>query len=547
VTGAKLRGLERWEQKEYWQKGDTGGLFGVQAVGNHDVCIITEGEFDAMAAYEMYGFKYACLSVAHGAPAAVADVTKHLEWIESTFKHVYICMDNDAPGDSAAIALMSIISPGKARRVVLPMDIKDANEMLERGMHQEFREAVDAAKGDVPSGFCDTKELMQAASQRRENPDFYRGVSYGYELLDFYTGGANEDEIMIFAGDTGTGKTALVRQLAYNLLQQGMKVCWFSLEMPPIRVLEQFVETHTASSYHVNGVLQLKEYEYIAAEDYLLNKKGLVLYQNFGALDPKKICDRIIHAHLAFGCKVFVIDHLAIMTSDKDWKEIDALMSQINAVAIQYHLHIMAVAQYSSTGNIRGSKGQDQIASCVLSLERDNRTTVMKITTKKPHRYAPNGYGEFYLNFNKKTRRYEDIPYKDAQNLIKAQIQDSGFETKTESYKTEGFVSRYKARVAKLADSEEPASKGELRAESSEVQPGDNVLLRTSETSVGDDSLLQTGLQLQNEEREDSVCGDEGVSETGRSYEDAASPKAKPTRGLANFIRECGQAINLST
>lgn len=543
IIGAKYRDIQRWEEKRFWQKGDTRGLFGLQCANKTEGVIIFEGEFDALAGYEMYGIKYSCLSVAHGANGAKADIIKHLEWLESTFGKIFICFDNDDPGKSAGDEVMELFRPGKAYRVVLPATYKDANEMLINGDTQLFRDAIDSAKAPIPDGFVDPDELIALALQRRDNPDFYRGESFGFEKLDYYTGGVKEDEIIIITGDTGIGKTAFVRQLAYNLLSKNTRVCWISLEMPPLRVLEQFVENHLRASYHINGVLQHPPEAYRNAEDYLLKDKGLVLYQNFGAMDSKKICDRMIHAHLAFGCKVFVIDHLAIMTSDKEWKEIDALMSAINDVVIQYHLCVLAVAQYSSNGNIRGSKGQDQIASCVLALERDHRTTVLKVFTKKPHRYVPAGYGEFFFAYDKKTKWYEEIGRADAKEISQRQI-NQFYQENPEEREFSTFTSRIKQRIAESSDRQQIEVEGELRTTDSKSEPECQLDIRTTGVTLDCDTLLQARLQVYIKERQAYLSGVEGLSESGRSDEDTSSEETEFTHRFEDYVRKCEQPFN---
>ena len=73
------------------------GLFGMQACRGKDGIIITEGEFDAMAAYEMYGLKYDCVSITKGANGAANCIKDHLQFLKS-YKEIIICFDNDEVG-----------------------------------------------------------------------------------------------------------------------------------------------------------------------------------------------------------------------------------------------------------------------------------------------------------------------------------------------------------------------------------------------------------------------------------------------------------------
>ena len=44
---------------------------------------ITEGEVDAMSAYELLGSKWACVSIKTGSAGASKDIKANLEWLET--------------------------------------------------------------------------------------------------------------------------------------------------------------------------------------------------------------------------------------------------------------------------------------------------------------------------------------------------------------------------------------------------------------------------------------------------------------------------------
>ena len=54
---------------------------------------ICEGELDALAAYQMQGSKYPCVSIRNGAQAAVKDCQAQYEYIDS-FENVVLCFDD---------------------------------------------------------------------------------------------------------------------------------------------------------------------------------------------------------------------------------------------------------------------------------------------------------------------------------------------------------------------------------------------------------------------------------------------------------------------
>ena len=62
---------------------------------------ITEGELDALAAFQMQGSLYPTVSIRNGAQAALKDCKAQYEWLNS-FDSVVICFDADEPGKKAA-------------------------------------------------------------------------------------------------------------------------------------------------------------------------------------------------------------------------------------------------------------------------------------------------------------------------------------------------------------------------------------------------------------------------------------------------------------
>ena len=111
---------------------------------------LTEGECDAMAAYELMGSKWPVVSIKSGAQGGVADVKKSLEYLES-FDSVVINFDNDKVGEEAAREIAKLLTPKKAKIMTLPVDYKDANDMLRQGRHAAYVSAFWESKVYTPS------------------------------------------------------------------------------------------------------------------------------------------------------------------------------------------------------------------------------------------------------------------------------------------------------------------------------------------------------------------------------------------------------------
>ena len=102
------------------------GLFGQQLFKGGKYVTITEGECDAMAAYELLGSKWAVVSIKRGAQGAVKDVKESLEFFDE-FENVIIAFDNDKAGKEASIKVARLFKPSKAKIFNLPNGWNDPN------------------------------------------------------------------------------------------------------------------------------------------------------------------------------------------------------------------------------------------------------------------------------------------------------------------------------------------------------------------------------------------------------------------------------------
>jgi twinkle protein len=98
-----------------------------------------------------------CQPTNNGAQSADRDVKDSLEFLES-FDNIIICFDNDKHGRDAAKKVAKLLRPGKAKIMELPVDFKDANDMLRGGQHKSFVHHWWNAKLYTPSGVLNVSE-----------------------------------------------------------------------------------------------------------------------------------------------------------------------------------------------------------------------------------------------------------------------------------------------------------------------------------------------------------------------------------------------------
>ena len=126
------------------------GLFGQHLWRDKGrMCVVTEGELDAMSLSKVQQNKFPVVSVKSGAQGAKRDVIKALEWLEG-FESVIFLFDQDDAGKAGALECAKVLSPNKAKIATMPL--KDANEMLLAGKTKELIDCVWSAKAYQPDG-----------------------------------------------------------------------------------------------------------------------------------------------------------------------------------------------------------------------------------------------------------------------------------------------------------------------------------------------------------------------------------------------------------
>ena len=191
------------------------GLFGQQLFKGGKYVTITEGECDAMAAYELLGSKWAVVSIKRGAQGAVRDIKESLEFFDD-FENVIVAFDNDKAGKEAAVKVARLFKPGKARILTLPNGFKDPNDMLKSNRHKDFVESWWASKVYTPSGVINVTEQREKFHNREKK----QSVPYPYEGLNKKLYGLRQGELVTLTGGTGLGKSSVTREIEHWLVKQ---------------------------------------------------------------------------------------------------------------------------------------------------------------------------------------------------------------------------------------------------------------------------------------------------------------------------------------
>lgn len=315
-------------------------LFGWQAMSptERNLVVICEGEIDAMTIHQ-YGLP--ALSVPFGGGTGAKQ-----QWIDteyenlSRFQEIFLCMDMDEAGQSAAREIATRLGSHRCSFVKLPF--KDANECLLQGVTvEQFRQCI------IEAETLDPAELKRAGEFRQEVHDAFFSPAPGMFTSPWTTLEHNfrfrEYEITLVNGVNGHGKSQFVGHIALSATYQGISACIASMELRPAillkRIVRQGVCKNDAEPQDVDLMMDI------------LNER-LWLFNVTGKAKGERILAVFKYAHKRYGVKLFVVDSLMMCgLNEDDYNGQKAFMEALCEFRSTYPVHVLLVTHPRKTEN----------------------------------------------------------------------------------------------------------------------------------------------------------------------------------------------------
>ena len=347
--------------------------------------VITEGEIDAMSVTEAMGKSWPAVSVPNGGGKGAAKaVAKQLEFLES-FDKVVLCFDSDEVGAEATDACVSLFSPGKVAIANLG-GYKDANDMLMNGDETGLRDAIWGAQIYRPDGVVNMADLLD-----RVKAPLVQGMQYPYEGLNDLLFGFRPGDVVTWTAGTGVGKSALVSELVYKCISEGIPTGIVYLEEGVDRAGKRIVGLAMDKPLHLPETTYTKE-EFDAAWLKTLGTGRLFAYDHFGSLDEATLLNRIRYMVKACGCRVVVLDHISMVVSGQDLsgderRMLDHIMTNFKSLMMETGAagHVVShlrrppgsgsheEGMQVSLNHLRGTGAIAQLSDAVIAAERDQQ------------------------------------------------------------------------------------------------------------------------------------------------------------------------------
>jgi replicative DNA helicase len=190
------------------------------------------------------------------------------------------------------------------------------------------------------------------------------GVATGFDNIDAITKGFQVGELSVIASKPGSGKTAFLLSLLFNIASNsGKTVGVFSPERSAVKMFQRVINSETRHSVQqiMSGAIKDSEKEAINTILYTLSKAEIYV-DDTTCLTEKDFHKRCKQLKNKFGADIIFVDGLEILSFpdvsdiDNDTREPHYVLSDMKKVAKELDLPIVVFSHLANTANFDDSK-----------------------------------------------------------------------------------------------------------------------------------------------------------------------------------------------
>lgn len=374
--GDKAKKYRNLETKDFRASGamSEAGLFGedIFTAGMAKEILITEGELDAMSAYQMLGGTIPCVSV-RSASSAAKDCARSVKYLNS-FDRIILCLDNDEPGKNAAQHIARLFDINKVLYVPVADGLKDANDYLVKNRINEFSQAVRNADRYRPKNIISSNaQIIKALNEDQSSATV---ATYPFHTLQELTKGIRLNELNLFLAQEKIGKTEVMRAIEHHLVKTtDYNLGIIHLEEKERRAICGIVGYELEAPVHLpdKGFSN----EDIAKTYAKLTKRDdrVYFYSHFGSDDPDVILEAIRYMVTVCDCKFVFLDHITMLVTgfeeDDERKKLDYISTRLAMMTRELGFTLFLVSHVNDDGKTRGSRNIAKVADLIVALSRD--------------------------------------------------------------------------------------------------------------------------------------------------------------------------------
>ncbi len=257
------------------------------------------------------------------------------------------------------------------------------------------------------------QEAITAMEYRCQNPDTISGFATGIPDLDRLTDGCHRGEMIVVAGMTSTGKTALSVNIATHNALQGIPVAIFTAEMLPVKIAIRMICAEAEANFKrleegkITGLVKASG-RIANAPIHIEAANGMTIGQ------LTAIARRLKQKH---DIQIVVVDYLQLLTGSGDNREqqISSISKGIRSLALELNCAVLALSQLTDEGKLRESRSIGHDADSVWKLANDGewqpQIQPIKLTVEKCRDGETGEVGMTFFKHHTKFKAATKFPY----------------------------------------------------------------------------------------------------------------------------------------
>ena len=353
-------------------------LFGMDKfpAGSSKAITITEGELDAMSAYQMLGSKYPVVSLPSASPSK--KLLENCKDYLNTFDRIYLSLDTDNKAEKFAITLMNLF-PNRVYKV--PHDVyKDANEFLLADAGDKFKSCWYNAGIFTPDNIYASEEDFLELLY--DTPD-HAYIPTNIQALDEKLLGLMQGHFTVIKAPTGIGKSEFMRYLEYNLIKNYPEVRFatWHLEETKLRSLLGVVSYYLQDNLTRKDLIlekgRMKDVE--DAIKHITHNTGYMQFHLREEDGPDELIEQVRILTQVYACKFIFfepIQDVVTVSSDESKETMLADLSvRLSKLAADLNVGIVTIGHTNDNGDFKYCRMIGQRASVIIDLVRDKEAT----------------------------------------------------------------------------------------------------------------------------------------------------------------------------
>jgi twinkle protein len=364
---------------------------------------ITEGEDDALAAYQMLNaekYGQAVVSLPSSSAGKSSKFLKSVFEYVNSFETVILAFDNDDAGEQAA-SKFAVAFPNKCYRVRLSKH-KDACDYLSNNDQQAFRSAWFNRVKYVPDWDVNTTE--QFLNILESGKDWVY-VPTGIQAYDDIALGLMQGGLTVFTAPEGIGKTEFMRMLEYQLISEHPDIPFAYCHMEETNMRSILGLASYKLNKNVTRRALIEDIDEVKNAIRSITERENVHQFNIGIdEDPEVLLERAKYYANVCDCKYLFfepIQDLAHQRSNPS-ETVEQLLSkvsvQLSRIASETGMGIITIAHQNDNGEIRDCRLIGKQAAVRVDLHRElmatdedtRNTTTLTVVKNRP--VGPTGF-----------------------------------------------------------------------------------------------------------------------------------------------------------